>query len=380
MNKYLKRKSFFVRKNTLLIVRIDAIGDYILFRNFIKIIKESERFRGHKITLLGNKIWKDIAVEYDGKYIDKFIWIDTNKFFKKSEWKDSYIQLLKIHSSGYETILLPNDTFDWRSEFIVSMAGAGNIIGKMNDPFFSGNGKALDSKKINKIDSDIGHDKIFQFNRNKSFAEEITGESISLPGPYLEKKKKEADNEKYIVVFPGASHKNKMWSAENFGILCKRISEIKKINIIICGNDFDKRAAEKIIEISGIENISDKTRDGSLVELIDLISEAELLITNDTCALHIGAAVNTKTICLSNGLHFGRFHPYPAEISDKIRTLYPDEELYFNCNYEKLSRKYHLNSELDINRISCEDVLKYVIDITETEKGTENMTERTVNF
>ena len=63
-----------------------------------------------------------------------------------------------------------------------------------------------------------------------------------------------------------------MWSAENFGILCKKIAEDKKINILVCGSESDKEAAKKIKKISGNQNIKDKTRDGSLLELVELIS------------------------------------------------------------------------------------------------------------
>lgn len=51
------RKSEIVPK-TLLLVRLDAIGDYVLFRNFIEILKKSERYKGYKITLLGKLLAK----------------------------------------------------------------------------------------------------------------------------------------------------------------------------------------------------------------------------------------------------------------------------------------------------------------------------------
>lgn len=189
-------------------------------------------------------------------------------------------------------------------------------------------------------------------------------------------------NEKYIVIFPGASDLKKMWAAENFGILCRKISEIKQVKFLICGNESDKSTARKIMEISGIQNINDKTRDGSLIELIDLISDAELLITNDTCALHIGAALNTKTICISNGLHFARFHPYPNELSNQVITFYPNNELNKYNNYDISARKFHLSSDLDINKISCEEVFNSVKNVIASSEQEEYLikTSETVNL
>jgi len=60
--------------------------------------------------------------------------------------------------------------------------------------------------------------------------------------------------------------------------------------------------------LSRVENLCGTT---SLTELVDIISKAKLLITNDSSALHIAACLNTQTICLLMGRHYGRFAPYP---------------------------------------------------------------------
>ena len=86
IEKYFSSKKSAIRKNTMLILRTDAIGDYILFRNFIKYIKESEKYRHYSIALCGNELWKDLAENYDNEFVDSFIWIDKTKFFRTSGW------------------------------------------------------------------------------------------------------------------------------------------------------------------------------------------------------------------------------------------------------------------------------------------------------
>ncbi|MDW8465862.1 MAG: hypothetical protein RML35_06685 [Chloroherpetonaceae bacterium] len=71
-----KNKSFVPK--TLLILRLDEIGDYVLFRNFLKEIRESERFKDYKITLCGNAAWKDLAEAFDKESVDEFIWISKS--------------------------------------------------------------------------------------------------------------------------------------------------------------------------------------------------------------------------------------------------------------------------------------------------------------
>ena len=49
--------------NSLLLFRVDAIGDFILFRNFIEVLSQSRKYSNFDITLLGNVLWKDLVVK-----------------------------------------------------------------------------------------------------------------------------------------------------------------------------------------------------------------------------------------------------------------------------------------------------------------------------
>ena len=69
-----------ISKNKILLIRLDAIGDYVLFRNFIESIKTHVNYKDYSLTLLGNLRWKSLAEELDSEYIANFIWLDRNKF------------------------------------------------------------------------------------------------------------------------------------------------------------------------------------------------------------------------------------------------------------------------------------------------------------
>lgn len=71
-----------IEPKSLLLIRLDAIGDYVLFRNFIEVLKKSEKYKEYKITLLGNVVWKDLSEELDREFVDEFIWLDKNRFKK----------------------------------------------------------------------------------------------------------------------------------------------------------------------------------------------------------------------------------------------------------------------------------------------------------
>lgn len=55
-----------IQPKSLLLIRLDAICDYVLFRNYIELLKTSEKYKDYSITLLGNIAWKNLCEELDG--------------------------------------------------------------------------------------------------------------------------------------------------------------------------------------------------------------------------------------------------------------------------------------------------------------------------
>ena len=115
--------------------------------------------------------------------------------------------------------------------------------------------------------------------------------------------------------------------------------------------------ARQLKEIVSSDRIIDLTAKTSLVELVKLISSSSLLIGNDTGAIHIGVASNVKTICISNGNHYGRFVPYPEAVYADIKTIFPPHISKSRLSHQALIDKYRKGSMLDINTISAEEVI-----------------------
>src|ERR1700749_3325076 len=67
----------------MLIVKTDAIGDYVLFRNFIEAVKSSYAFRDYEIDLIGNEAWSDLALAFDGKFIGNFYFIAPDTLYER---------------------------------------------------------------------------------------------------------------------------------------------------------------------------------------------------------------------------------------------------------------------------------------------------------
>ena len=54
----------------------------------------------------------------------------------------------------------------------------------------------------------------------------------------------------------------------------------------------------------------------SLPGLAAVLAHAELLVGNETSAIHVAAAVGTPAVCILGGGHYGRFMPYLVEQRD----------------------------------------------------------------
>ena len=110
------------KNNDLIIIKTDNIGDYILFRNFLPIIRKTKDFKS-KITLVANEAYKNLLNEFDKKFINQVILINRKKFLYNLIYRVKL--LVKLRSSNYHSLICPiysRDFFicDWISNWIIS--------------------------------------------------------------------------------------------------------------------------------------------------------------------------------------------------------------------------------------------------------------------
>lgn len=322
----------------ILIVKIDAIGDYVLFRNFLEIIRNSDMFKNYHITFLGNEIYKDLALSFDKNVVDKFIWLNRKKFSENRIYRWKFLLGLKIKK--YD--ILVNPTFSRNFYFddeIAKNIRAKNKIAQKGDKSNSSKNTIGDNYYSKLIKSS---QESFEFYKNRDFFSQFLEQKITLKQPNFPISITKKDNT--IIFFPSASEKHKQWNPDNFVILAKLILSKYDIDIKIAGSIYDFELVKYICENVNnpkIHNLAGKT---SLSELTNLLAQSKLLISNDTGAIHIAAAVKTNTICMYKGDHFGRFQPYPNEINEYMHTIFSkrlkqeiDTQIFDRQHYETIS-------------------------------------------
>jgi len=351
---------------TLLLIRLDSIGDYVLVRNFFTAFKRSNRYKDHTITLCGNVIWKDLAESFDAKVIDNFIWLNRKRFNNNPFYKYKFLK--DIYKRGFETVI--DTTFSRENLFgdaIVKTSRAIERIGSSGSPdnYAKWKRRLLTNKYYSKIIPDLDLN-IFEFYRNKEFFEKVLSQPIEIIKPVLDITLidfKIPTNNEFIVIFPGAQEPKRRWVGHNFGFVVQTIIKKYGYDIIIAGSKKDSSISKKLFFCFNSKKVYDLTGKTTLPQLAKLISKAKLLISNETGAVHFAAAVQTPFVCISNGNHYGRFNPYPQAMNIKCKYIYPAEIENDLNNHDLLSTNYRFESNLDINTITPSKVLSAVSEL-----------------
>ncbi len=304
---YPEGKTDYNNNKQLLIIRVDDIGDYVLFRNFLPFVKSTEKYKDYQVTLLGNSAWKNLSEGLDAPYINQFVWLDKGKFFNDSVYKASFLKELNLNS--YDEAWVPTITPSlFLEDFLVYSCCA-----------FQKKGWDTNRNFPIKIYSElVAHhgDDMFMFYWNKLFFENVLSCSISLTQPNIVLSDQvHFLDEKFILIFPGSNAKRKCWNVKNYSKIADYCIQKYGFKVVVAGSKKETKQAAKILSTAQFSNsILDYTGKTNLMELAGLMQSAALLISNDTSGAHFGACIGTKTIVVLNGNNYGRFFPYPTKM------------------------------------------------------------------
>ena len=326
-----KRKS----KNTesVLIIRLDAIGDFILWldsaQHFRKIYPDK------KIVLLGNQVWTDIAKKFS--YWDEVWELNRREFYQNLPYRMRLLK--KIRKAGFDVVVETTYSREFiYGDAIVRISGAREKISSVGD---CSNIEAIEKKISDQFYTrliPVNPQPLMELKRNAEF---MCGLGMSmkagLPGLCLALKgvNNPLDNVSgYCVLFPGAGSNSRQWPIAHFATLTDKIYRQSGLTVVVCGSPDEQGLAESLISQTGVPivNMTGKT---NLVELAVIIKDASFLVSNETSAIHFAAAVSTLAFCLLGGGHYRRFMPY--DIENKTKKPHPVAIIHqmdcFNCNW-----------------------------------------------
>ena len=319
-------------KNTsLVLVKLDAIGDFILWLDTAK--EYSRIFPGRRIELIANAAWADLAANFP--YWGKVWSIDVQRFSSSPVYRWQTVRI--VRKAGFEIAIQPTYSRAFmHGDSIVRATGAVQRIGSVGDYSNIRRGlKVVSDTWYTALISATEHP-LMELYRNAEFLSNLSGkvheaELSKLVTSAIQALHLKVKND-YFIVFPGASWHGRQWPIAHFVEFLDKLHQTYGWQPIVCGGEADRVLCQTIVNKSttSVLNLAGKT---SLAELAELIRSAKILIGNETSAVHIAAAVATPSICVLGGGHYGRFMPYP----DKIVGIKPSPAIRkmdcFNCNW-----------------------------------------------
>ena len=331
-----KIKRFFNtgKNNAVLIIKRDGIGDFILFLDAFKRLKEF--YKGKKFVVCVTNYTKPIAEECG--LFDEVIALSKNDFTTDNIYK-TYKLLSKYK---FDVLLHPTQPRNIESEVTAYLVNAKVKIASRGE-------LGAHSPKT-KAKFDTIYDKLLETgNENMTLIQTAnfiralgdTEYKISMPRikPFIDFNMYLPEN--FFVIFMGGSIYNKLWPAERFYQVAKHISEKTGYECVICGTKEDYNELE-IFKSQGDLKFSSLIGKTSIIELITVLSKAKLLVSNDTSAVHIANALGVKSLAIKGQFSGSKFYPYVVE-KENEGDIYPNfVEIPTGCRWCTLKGKaYH---------------------------------------
>ncbi len=296
----------------VLVIRLDAIGDFILWLDAAKGIRTLFPADRYRITLLGNAIWTPLAENLP--VFDEVVALDRNAFVSDPVYRRKL--LARVRRSGFDVAIHPTFSREFRfGDSVVRFCGARERIGYEGDcsnilPFLRRISDGwytrlvpASGKRLMELQRNAEFLRVLGLSDFRSSVPELSGFDLPLPA---------SGRSHYYVLFPGAGAPIRKWPVERFSALAGRVYNATGWTGIVCGGPGEEEIGDTLVRssVAPLENRSGRT---SLSELVAIIGDARLIVANETGAIHIAAAVSTPSVCILGGGHHGRFLPYTVE-------------------------------------------------------------------
>lgn len=321
------------RTDSVCIIRIDAIGDFVLWLESVKRLRLHYLEQGVKVILIANAAWASWARGLD--LADEVWELNPVRFHRQYLYRIKWLR--KVHAAGFSKAIHPVCS-RWFSvgDSLVKATGAPSRLGASGDctstlPWLKKWADAWYTQLI-----DCGGESRMELLRNADFMRGLgfTDFKADIPkipdsaGPALI----QLTGLNYAVLVPGASWIGRSWPVASFAEIGRRLRQ-RGMDLVIVGGPGDRPRTEALLQ--ELDNRAlDLAGQTSLADLASVLRGARIVLSNETGPAHIAAACSAPLVCILGGGHFGRFMPYEVEVSVPSLPLAVFKKLScFGCNW-----------------------------------------------
>src|SRR5439155_1187816 len=209
------------KSNRIILLKPDAIGDYIIVRNLMNYYILHPSNKNTEFYLIANSKLRTLIDKTDKDLYKEILYLDNSIITK-------FKNLYRINKLESKAILFPVYSPTHEMDELVMMTGAPAKIGIKGDSVNKPEGTFPKGKmaytKLVDVDGINGSEFNHEFSKMKLFFEAVLNEKIPVQKPVLPATIQKTKFNR-IVVCPGSAGVYKIWSPENYSML---IDLIKK--------------------------------------------------------------------------------------------------------------------------------------------------------
>lgn len=322
------------------LIRPDAIGDFFIFIQYARSLREAYPKDKFRITLFSHPLHQSLSDEFLD--IDHFIPMNSERL---RNHKLEFFQFMQqSHQQKYWQVIMCPYSRDWMNDCFILSLNSRRKIGWDGDC-------ANINPYLKKISS-LFYDELRNYPPMEQRVNEYeVNQKMLQTGP----QQIEFPKNNTIACFIGSSWPGRSWSAEKFAELINKISTLD-FKIQLLGGPTDIEKANKVASLLpnhlNFKNLVGKT---TLLELVKVIGQASLLVSTESSAMHAASLTGTESIIIMGGGHFGRFTPNTG----KCHII----NYLMDCYYCNWNCPYYIKGQAVpcIDKIETENIIREVV-------------------
>ncbi len=342
---------------SVLIIRGDAIGDFVLFLPALRVLRQ--HYAGARISLVVAGECADLASSFVP--VDEVIAYDRKRYRFDLAYRIRLIR--RLRSQHFDVALNPAHSREPLTDELLYCSGARERIAAEGDLSNIGARAKTENNAFCTQICPSSPELLREPERNREFVEQLIGErgsredfqpsllpsqshlndaSALLRGQGLDPQK-----DLIVAMFPGASNAVRIWPPGCYARIADFFSEAYGARVLLGGSSSERELGEGIIRLcrSTPCNLIGGT---TLPQLAAVLRLCSLYLGSESGPLHLAVAVGAPTLCIMGGGHFGRFYPYGDP--KKHRMVFKQMDCY-NCNWKCIHQTVRCIEEISLSQV-----------------------------
>jgi len=310
-----------VRRKVAL-VRLDNIGDFVLWQDTLRGWRALFPPETHELTLIAQQTWAALAESVPE--IDRVWPISRDKFVRDGAYRRA--QLKAMRSAGFDIVVQVRPGRELlREDALSRVSGAGERIGWARpEGGASPLHRMLSERVYTRLVPPVPA-AWMELERNAALVRALGLDGFEADVPTLAEHAEcppELAEPPFYVLFPGADRAERRWPPARFAEVARHLHAQTGWRGVVCGGPDDRERGQEIVRAAPVP-MEDWTGRTSLGELAAIMRRACLVVSNETGGVHLAASVGTPAVCVTGGGHWGRFLPYPPKLAARRRVPLP---------------------------------------------------------